>query len=125
MWSSVSSCIEGWFASVAVTLCNRRGRVDNIGESRQGKIDPEYVARVIEHYCHVNQVTERTFWKDLDRANERWRCLSALQWISDFGEYSEWLLAILTKRLAIIKRQNELAEDRKQKQRINRRKQRA
>ena len=75
---------------------------------QDGKLDPGYLDDVIEHYCRVNKVTSKTFFRDLESACERWERLSELEWLTHFGEYSEWLLEVLDKRAATLKRLNEL-----------------
>lgn len=75
-----------------ILLCNMCHHVKHIGFAgilaKQGKLDYD---KVIEHFCEVNNCTEKEFEKHKTEAFEIWRNRSKHEWNQDFGKYKEFI----------------------------------
>ena len=75
-----------------ILLCGLCHHVKHIGLAgiltKQGKLDYD---KVIEHFCKVNNCSEKDFKKHVDRAFEIWRERSKHKWKQDFGKYEEFI----------------------------------
>jgi hypothetical protein len=75
-----------------ILLCTVCHHVKHIGLAgilaSEGKLDYN---EVMEHFCKVNNCSEKEFEMHVDRAFEVWRKRSQHQWKQDFGKYKEFI----------------------------------
>jgi len=75
-----------------ILLCKMCHHVKHIGLSGiladEGKLD---YGKMIEHFCRVNNCSEKEFEKHVDKAFEISRKRSRHQWKQDFGNYEEFI----------------------------------
>jgi len=76
-----------------ILLCKMCHNVKHIGLSgklaSQGKLDYD---AVIDHFCKVNDCSERDFQKHLRDSFETWHERSTHIWKQDFGKYKEFIV---------------------------------